>query len=71
MGTTNGLTRRVERLEQHHPESPPVFAIHGRVGPDGRCSDCDLGAGAHFTIAIERASGHLERRYIGIDLEDV
>ena len=71
MDTTNGLTRRVERLEQHRSASGPVFAVHGQPGPDGRCPDCDLSSDAHFMITIDSASGALERRYIGIDLESV
>jgi len=69
--TTKGLTRRVERLEQHRSASGPVFAVHGQPGPDGRCPDCDLGTVTHFTISIERAGGSLERKYVGIDLEQV
>lgn len=67
----NSLTRRVERLERHRPPSPPVFAVHDSAGPDGRCPDCDLPAGGHFTVTIDREGGTLERRYIGIDLEAV
>jgi hypothetical protein len=71
MDTTNGLRRRVRALEQHRQASAPVFAVHGRAGPDGRCRDCDLPAGDHFTITIERDDRRLERRYFGIDLEAV
>ena len=67
----NGLTRRVERLEQHRPLVTPVFSVHGSAGPDGRCSDCDLPAGGHFTITIDRDGDSLERRCVGIDLEGV
>ena len=71
MEATRGILRRVERLEQHRPESRPVFTIHGRRGPDGRCADCDLGDEAHFTISIDRATGRLEHRHVGVDLEAV
>ena len=65
------LKPRVDRLERLRPPATPVLAIHGAAGPDGRCLDCDLDAGAHFTITIDSASGVLERRYIGLDLEAV
>lgn len=67
----NGLSARVDRLERHRPPASPVFAVHGPAGPDGRCPDCALGDIAHFTITIDRAGGSLERRYLGIDLEDL
>ena len=60
METTNGLIRRVDRLEHRVPDAPchtcaarPIFGMGGDAGP---CPECGRQP-ATFTIDIERASG--------------
>jgi hypothetical protein len=48
------LMHRVDRLGRREQRAGTAVLVHGAATPAGRCPDCPLQAGAHFTISIDR-----------------